>query len=51
MYHHFLENSTYAVSFSDIVSIKYWNLIKIIGAVLKKTIHFVFWGAFAGSII
>jgi hypothetical protein len=36
MYHYFSEEITYAVSFKEIVSINYRNLIRIVGATLEK---------------
>jgi hypothetical protein len=36
MYHYLPEDTTNAVWFTELVSINYWNLIEIVGAVFKK---------------
>lgn len=36
MYHHFPEDTRYAVLFREMVSINYYNLIKIVFYVIKK---------------
>jgi hypothetical protein len=36
MYHYFTKDTIYAVLFREIVSVNYWNLIKIVKSVLKE---------------
>jgi hypothetical protein len=49
MYYIFLK-TTSEVLFQSMISINYWNLIKIIKSPFQENRHFVFWGTFEGPL-